>query len=118
MAKDETRVGKLSPPFEGPYKVVKRNRGGAYLLMDHDGVLLHRAYAPAQLLSIPTPSTADTDVSEVFTVNKIIAHRRHGRGYQYLVSWKGCPDSQNTWEPASHFLDINVIADYWKSVVE
>ena len=34
MAKDPIRAGKLSPIFEGPYRIAKRNRGGAYQLLD------------------------------------------------------------------------------------
>ena len=110
------RGGKFSFYFEGPYKVVKRNRGGAYLLLDHDGVLLHRSYAPAQLVSVPSPAEAPADTSDIRTVKKILAHRKHGRGYEWLVSWKGCDASQNIWKPASNFFDIDVITEYWKSV--
>jgi hypothetical protein len=40
MAVNETRKDKMERQFEGPYKVVLRNRGGAYLLMDRDGEVL------------------------------------------------------------------------------
>ena len=105
MARDDTRSGKFSPYFEGPYKVVKRNRGGAYLLLDHDGVLLHRAYAPAQLVSVPSPPEAPVDTSDIYTVDKILAHRKHGRDYEYLISWKDCDATKNIGEPAANFFD-------------
>ena len=115
MAKDATRTGKLSPFFEGPYKVARRNRGGAYLLMDHDGVLLGRNFAPSQLIAIPTPSIGDTCTDDVHTVEHIVDHRTRDRGYQYLVKWKGYDASHNSWEPACNFFDVSVISSYWKS---
>ena len=115
MAKDATRSGKLSPLFEGPFKVVKRNRGGAYLLLDHDGVLLNRAYSPSQLVGVPAPPSTDHTETETHIVRAILDHRRKGRGYQYLTAWKGYDDSHNSWEPAAHFLDVSVLSNYWKA---
>ena len=46
MVKDPTRSTKLQPFYEGPYKVLRRNRGGSYLLLDHDNTLLPRPAAP------------------------------------------------------------------------
>ena len=114
MAKDVTRSGKLAPFFEGPFKVARRNKGGAYLLLDHDGVLLNRNYAPSQLLAVPSPRADNLQPGETHTVDHIVNHRSHGRGYQYLVRWKGCDAAADTWEPASHFYDVSVISDYWK----
>ena len=109
MAKDATRTGKLSPLFEGPFKVARRNRGGAYLLLDHDGVLLGRNFAPSQLIQIPSPSIAATvNPEDVHTVETIVNHRPRGRVYQYLVKWKGHDASHNTWEPVDHFYHFAV----------
>lgn len=46
----------------------------------------------------------DDEISEesdndYFEVEQIIERRKKGRGWQYLVKWKGYDDSQNTWEP-------------------
>ena len=114
MAKDETRVGKLSPYYEGPFKVARRNRGGAYLLLDHDGVLLGRNYAPAQLVAVPSP-TKEVPLDNVHVVEHILNHKKCGHGYKYLVKWKGFDPTHNTWEPSSNFFDISVIAAYWKN---
>src|SRR5579863_10670853 len=37
-----------------------------------------------------------------YEVEQIRSHRRHGRRkqLQYLLKWKGYPESDNTWEPA------------------
>ena len=119
MARDPTRENKLSPIYEGPFRVVKRTRGGSYQLMDHDGTLLARAHAPFQLVSVPGPALPpliSESAANIFIVESIIDHRRHGRSYEYLVSWKGFDPTHNSWEPAVNFFDIQVITNYWKSI--
>jgi len=37
-----------------------------------------------------------------YEVEEILAHRRRGRGHQYLVKWKGYGMEENTWEPLSN----------------
>ena len=115
MARDPTRENKLSPIYEGPFRVVKRTRGGSYQLMDHDGTLLARAHAPFQLASVPGPALPpliSESAANIFIVESIIDHRRHGRSYEYLVSWKGFDPTHNSWEPAVNFFDIQVITYY------
>ena len=36
---------------------------------------------------------------EEHEVDPIVAHKRQGQKYQYLVKWLGYPTSENTWEP-------------------
>ncbi len=35
--------------------------------------------------------------AESFEVEKIVAKRKAGREYEYLVKWKDCPEEENTW---------------------
>jgi hypothetical protein len=56
MAVNFTRKYKMEPRYEGPYKVIRRNRGGAYVLMDRDGEVLGRNYAPSQLKMVLSDS--------------------------------------------------------------
>ena len=35
---------------------------------------------------------------EVYTVERILKHRRRGRGYQYYVQWEGYPITEASWE--------------------
>jgi hypothetical protein len=50
------------------------------------------------------------------TFNSIISHRCHGRSrtLQYLVKWKGYPESDNTWEPAGQIHAPNLIKAYYR----
>ena len=38
-------------------------------------------------------------------VEMILAHRKRGRGYQYLVKWKNLPDHETSWEPRKNLQD-------------
>ena len=39
------------------------------------------------------------DGQEEHKVEAIVAHKRQGQRYRYLVKWLGYPTSENTWEP-------------------
>ena len=104
---------KLAPRYEGPYKIVRRNRGGAYMLMDHDMTLLSRNYAPAQLIPVPDPAQP-ADNETVHTVERFLDHRTRRGRLQYLVKWRGFDASYNTWEPESSFFDRASITIYWR----
>jgi len=68
-------------------------------------------------------SEDDSDDSEVYTVEKILAHnksdpRSHNKSVHgekpvmlYLVKWEGYDDT--TWEPATSFQDTDVLQEYW-----
>ena len=58
----------------------------------------HDAPPPVYMPSNEAP----TQEEEVET---ILAHRRRGRGYQYLVKWKHLPDHETSWEPRAHLQD-------------
>ena len=50
---------------------------------------------------------------EFYEVESIIRHRRWGRGYQYLLKWKGYPITNATWESESAFSeDGNMLTAY------
>jgi len=44
---------------------------------------------------------ADSNGDEEWNVDRIVAKRKVGRAFQYLVVWKGYPPEENTWEPRS-----------------
>jgi hypothetical protein len=111
MTLDETRTSKLDPVYEGPFRVLRRNQGGSYELLDADGTLLKRRFAPSQLKLIRDPKPKPTH--DVYIVEDIVDDRVNDDGHvEYLVKWKGFSEDENTWEPKEHFIDINIIKKY------
>ena len=118
MVIDETRSTKLDPIYEGPYTVMRRNKGGAYWLMDLDKKLLPRAFASHQMKMIAPSAVKDIDgeheyaIDEpVYAVEAIIDRRTSptsGRA-EYLVKWKDYGIEENSWEPSTNFKDLDIV---------
>jgi hypothetical protein len=51
---------------------------------------------------------------EQYEVKTIKSHRRHGKRkqLQYLIKWKGYPESDNTWEPVTNLQAPQLIREY------
>jgi Chromo (CHRromatin Organisation MOdifier) domain len=52
----------------------------------------------------PPIASADSNGDQLWEVEKVVAKRKHGRGTQFLVVWKGYPAEENTWEPRQSLL--------------
>ena len=50
---------------------------------------------------------------DIYYVEAIIDHKDVLGNRKYLVKWDGYSSSENTWEPASHILNDQLIKDYW-----
>jgi len=111
MTIDVTRSGKLTPRYEGPYKVVKRTHGGSYVLQDNNGALLSRNFPPSALKLI---SQEPIMAGDTYEIQAVLDHRGEGNNREYLVQWKGYDQSENSWEPFQNFQDIDVIRQYWQ----
>jgi hypothetical protein len=62
--------------------------------------------------SRPPPDLINNE--EQYKVEAIRSRQRHGRKkqLQYLVKWKGYPESDNTWEPADHVQAPRLVKQY------
>ena len=50
-----------------------------------------------------------------YEVEEILNHRKRGRGYQYLIKWKGYPSSENSWLPASQMKSASTLVKQFHS---
>ena len=53
---------------------------------------------------------------ETYEVERILKHRKRGRGYQYYVAWKGYPVLEALWEPEQVFSDDGNLLTTYKQI--
>ena len=51
---------------------------------------------------------------EEYEVEAILSHKWLGRGYSYLIKWKGYPSSDNSWEPEQNVVNAPKILSLYK----
>ncbi len=105
-------TSKLQPKFTGPYKIIGKTKLGNYWLETGSGKRLKNSVNIERLK--PCPEEGDDGV--LYEVEKIMAHRMNGKGFEYQVKWQGYEET--TWEPEENFEDDGLIKDYWKTVNE
>ena len=117
---------KLAPKRYGPFMITKQINPVTYQLILPATWQIHPVFH-ASLLSPyietdahgPNYSRLPPDLiggEEFYEVEQIHNHRRHGRSrmLQYLIKWKGSPESDNTWEPADQVLAPDLLREYHK----
>ena len=63
--------------------------------------------------NFPRPAPELLGGEEVYTVERILKHRRRGRGYQYYIQWEGYLITEASWESESAFsADGDMLANY------
>src|SRR5579863_5686676 len=111
---------KLAPKHHGPFQITRVISPVAYQLQLPHQWNIHPVFHASLLTpyietdshrpnySRPPPDLIAGEVE--YEVEQIRSHRHHGRRkqLQYLLKWKGYPESDNTWEPADqvHALDL------------
>jgi hypothetical protein len=118
---------KLDDKRYGPFKVVKRVGRSAYELELPTGwkaihpvfneVLLspyHEPSFPGQRRPSPPPPV-NVEGHPEYEVEEILNVRKRGRGFQYLVHWKGYTHEEDTWEARSGLTHADeAIADFYR----
>ena len=100
---------KLAAKCHGPFRVTQVMSPVNYCLelpmqwqihpVFHIDLLMPYKETPIHGANYQCPPLELIDGEEEYKVEKVIAsrHFRHGRKLQYLVKWKGYPDSDNMW---------------------
>ena len=117
---------KLNPKCYGPFRVIKEISPVAYQLQLPPSWNIHPIFHMPLLspysetpLHSPNFSRLPPDLindKEEYEVEQIKVHRNFGRSkrLQYLIKWKGYPESDNTWENAADVHTPNLIKQYLK----
>ena len=54
-----------------------------------------------------------------YEVEKILAHRKKGRGYQFLTLMKGSPTHDAEWQPMKDFVDTDgTVTEVWHKYIK
>ena len=121
-------TAKLAPRHHGPFPIVQVMSPVNYRLqlptqwsihdVFHIDLLTPYCETPTHGANYQRPPPDLVNGVEEFEVEKVLDSRRHGRGrkLQYLIKWKGYPDSDNqwvNWDDARESLDA--IRDFKRS---
>ena len=117
---------KINPKRYGPFKIIKAISSVAYQLqlltswnihpIFHASLLLPYSETTSHGPNFTRPPPDLIDGEEEYEVEQIKAHRRKGRSkkLQYLIKWKGYPESDNTWENTDQTHAPDLIKLYHK----
>jgi hypothetical protein len=92
-----------------------------YMITEKVGVLPDKSsnITPLSALHV-APKSKRRVLEGQYEVDKIIDKRKvDGRDdeYEYLIKWKGCDDSENTWEPTGHLEHASkLLVDFEKKI--
>jgi hypothetical protein len=124
------RVAKFMPWFDGPYTVVSANPESSTYTLDlpdhtniyptfHVSELKHHVPNNAELypsreLQRPSPIVTQSG-SEEWEIDTILDQRKRGRGYQYLVQWRGYGPEADVWVSRNELEDMPALKEYTNS---
>lgn len=107
---------KLLPKFFGPYKILDKINDVAFKLKVPQGWRRHPTFHKSLLkpaFGIPEEQTLNPEEDKTYEVEKILNHKRIGRGYRFLISWKGYEWFDSSWEPESNLQGCKeILAEY------
>lgn len=104
-----------TPLYFGPFRCTGTDDMGNICLAHQDGSIHKHRVPPQQLKPVKVNfSTLDLDVYEVDSILDDTINNQNV--VEYLVSWKGKSDAENSWEPISNLHNCNaLIKKYIKS---
>ncbi|GAN11843.1 hypothetical protein MAM1_1096d11455 [Mucor ambiguus] len=112
MVRIPTLKGSLMPSYEGPYTVIRKTKGGSYVLQNETGVLMDRDYAPREL-KVVNKNNIDED-DETFEIEDILEHKGSGKATEYKIRWKGYSHEYDSWVTPDLITHESTIQKYWR----
>jgi Chromo (CHRromatin Organisation MOdifier) domain len=114
---------KMAPKWEGPFEIEEVLGPVTYQLKLPESWWIHKAFHAALLWPYwenevygenyiwPPPDIEEGE--EVYEVEQILKHRKHGRGYEYLIKWVGYLITEASWEPKSNLTGAtDILQEY------
>ena len=87
----------------GPFLIKRKISNTNYELALPDGMRIHPIFHISLLEKAPDDITVTTDIvvenNDEYEIEKILKARGSIKKREYLIKWKGYPNSENTWEP-------------------
>ena len=125
-AKGEKRVAKFMARFSGPYKIIGVDEEHSTVTLDlPNSANFYPVFHTSQLIpfvendddlfparALHKPKPVEIDGVEEHFVDHIVAARPRGRGWQYLVRWKGEGPEGDEWLPGRELDDCEAL-DNW-----
>ncbi len=127
MQRGDNRVAKFMVRYDGPYTILTANPDtSSYTLELPDSMNIFPTFHasllkpfhsnddtlfPSRAHPSPGPIITEDGVEE-YEVESIVDHQRRGRGYRFLVRWKGYGPASDTWLPGAHCRDLAALDRY------
>ena len=118
---------KLAPRRYGPFTITEKVSAVVYRLKLPNHMKIHDVfhvdlltpYRQNQIYgeAFPQPPPDLIEGEEEYEVEEIVSDRRHGRSrsLQYLIKWKGYPQSENSWVNAKDVHAPQLVKEYHDS---
>uniref|UniRef100_A0A1A8MKZ8 Gypsy retrotransposon integrase-like protein 1 n=1 Tax=Nothobranchius pienaari TaxID=704102 RepID=A0A1A8MKZ8_9TELE len=113
---------KLSPRFIGPFKVLDVPSATTVRLDLPSSLRVHPVFHVSLVKPVvssplcpsppPPPPARLYKGGLVYSVRRILASRRRGRGVQYLIDWEGYGPEERSWVPGSFIEDPSLIREF------
>ena len=117
---------KLAPRYVGPYRVESVVNPVAVRLALPSSLRVHPVFHVSLLKPVvssrlsppaplPPPPRLLDDGDQVWDVERLLAVRRRGRGFQYLVDWVGYGPEDRSWVPRSYLADPALLREFYRA---
>ena len=117
------------PRYDGPYQIIDVHQDASTVTLEMPNApnlfpTFHTSNVkpwfpnddnkyPSRTLEQPGP--IDVNGSEEFLVDSIIDHKKIGRGYRYLVHFKGYGPENDRWITGKELENNEALEIYWKN---